>query len=51
MVKECIRGLMFVVKMHSLKEPAQSRFVFSPRTKLILARNSIFGEELEVEDR
>lgn len=42
---------MFVVEMHLLKEPALSSFVLSPRTKVILVRNSMFEKEIEVKDR
>jgi hypothetical protein len=53
MVKRCIGGLTFVLKTLPLKKRVLSRFVFSPKTKLISAENSKnykFEEEMEVED-
>jgi len=50
MVKGCIRGLIFVLEIPSLIEPILSRFVFSPKTRLISAKNYKFGKEIEVED-
>jgi hypothetical protein len=51
MVKRCIRGLMFVPRMLPLKKPILSRFVFSPKPKLISAKkNYKFRKEVEVDD-
>jgi len=50
MVKGCIRGLIFVLELLPLIELILPGFVFSPRTKLTLAKNYKFGKEIKVED-
>jgi len=41
MVRGCIGGLAFVLEIPLLKEPPSSRFVFSPKAKLISATETI----------
>jgi hypothetical protein len=45
-VKECIGGLMFVLELLPLKKPVLSKFVFSPRTKLISTKTISLEKKL-----
>jgi len=51
MVKECIRGLIFVLEMLLLKELALSKFILSPKQKLISAKSSKIRDDMEVENK